>query len=119
MVALAGVTAVTSVPTFRSSNPVRAAALVWKRARRFRYRNVGAVIMAGLTSRKKANPGRYVPRHFVRRVAPFLVLRAAVRQRQPLKFPAPVLPRAVLSLPGKVATSASQASTTELQGVQA
>jgi len=38
-----------------------------------------------------------------------------VRQRQalPLKCPAPVLPRAVLSLPGKVATSASAPLKTE------
>lgn len=61
---------------------------------------------------KKANPGRYVPRHYVRRVARFLVLRATVRQCQPLKAPA-LLPRAVLSLPGKPASSASEPLKTE------
>jgi hypothetical protein len=59
--------------------------------------------------------GHYVPRHYVKRVARFLVLRAAVRQRQalPLKCPAPVLPRAVLRCPAKLATSASAPLKTE------
>jgi hypothetical protein len=43
---------------------------------------------------KKANPGRYVPRHFIKRVARFLVQRAAVRRQQsaPARPPVPFNP---------------------------
>lgn len=71
----------------------------------------------------KATPGRYIPRHYVKRVARFLVLRAAVRQRQrqrqPLNLPATLRPRSVLSLPGQPSHSASQPTLGQHKGAEA
>jgi hypothetical protein len=62
------------------------------------------------TTPRPAPAAHKYARAYMLRLARRLAKRAAVRQRQPLKCPAPVLPRAVLRCPAKLATSASQSS---------